>query len=125
MYTESWKLRLQDLRYFVPLPPNAVEKGKESSVPGKLELLKVRCGCDSRAACGRFHIEDKAGYQSNSHILHLIPNLKQSWLDYVRQKLGRCPVLHLSTMLPDLGGDCCGPSWPHITGSTAFAQGCC
>ena len=25
----------------MPLPPNAVEKGKESSVPGKLELLKV------------------------------------------------------------------------------------
>ena len=33
---------MQDLRYFVPLPPGAVEKGKESSVPGKLELLKVR-----------------------------------------------------------------------------------
>ena len=32
---------VQDLRYFVPLPAGAVEKRKESSVPGKLELLKV------------------------------------------------------------------------------------
>ena len=32
----------QDLRYFVPLPAGAEAKGKESSVPGKLELLKVR-----------------------------------------------------------------------------------
>jgi len=33
---------VQDLRYFVPLPAGAEAKGKESSVPGKLELLKVR-----------------------------------------------------------------------------------
>ena len=38
---------MQDLRYFVPLPTGAVEKGKESSVPGKLELLKVRRSCST------------------------------------------------------------------------------
>lgn len=44
---------MQDLRYFVPLPAGATEKGKESSVPGKLELLKVRSSSCLDRSMGR------------------------------------------------------------------------
>ena len=42
----------------MPLPAGAVEKGKESSVPGKLELLKVRRSCAvAQHAATYFHNE--------------------------------------------------------------------
>ena len=60
----------QDLRYFVPLPPGALEKGKESSVPGKLELLKVR-----DVAC----LKDTRSRGTQNASLHIILLLTRGW----------------------------------------------
>jgi hypothetical protein len=55
------------LRYFVPLPPGAVEKGKESSVPGKLELLKVRQSCAVAQLAAKSHqVHVQTGGKNNT-----------------------------------------------------------